>query len=344
MAALSVPSSSSATSVAGGLTAAARGKLLYAPLPPRPARAAAPRAAAGDAAVLASSFGLKHQLGSVEAKQQRHAACGARLGGSSNSACTPGKRDVWPLHLQVGVELPNRSACAALRARLRDTEAEPSTATSQRTVEEEDEEEAEDIDFEDMEVDEEEVDEEDAVAVVEDAAGVQWVEVGTVVSTHGLRGELRVRGSTDFPEERFQQPGVKWLRAPRVGRYEPEVLEVQLVKGRYTTAGKWPGWLAVELVGHTMVIPADERPPLDDEDEFYVQDLVGLAVYKQADGEHIGEVVDIYASGANDLLKVKLVAGVGGAYAWVPFVKEIVPVGQQTDGDKPTGGTPGARH
>ena len=31
----------------------------------------------------------------------------------------------------------------------------------------------------------------------------QWLSVGKVVNTHGIRGEMKVLSQTDFPEERF---------------------------------------------------------------------------------------------------------------------------------------------
>ena len=56
----------------------------------------------------------------------------------------------------------------------------------------------------------------------------RWLEVGTIVSPQGLRGELRVYPNSDFPE-RFLKPGIRWLQHPQTA----EVKEVELVKGRY---------------------------------------------------------------------------------------------------------------
>ena len=32
---------------------------------------------------------------------------------------------------------------------------------------------------------------------------MEWYNVGKIVNTHGIRGEVRVISSTDFPEERY---------------------------------------------------------------------------------------------------------------------------------------------
>lgn len=37
---------------------------------------------------------------------------------------------------------------------------------------------------------------------------------------------------------------------------------------------------ASALQGHTLLIRAEDREPLEDEDEFYVQDLIGMEVSK----------------------------------------------------------------
>ena len=40
----------------------------------------------------------------------------------------------------------------------------------------------------------------------------QWLKVGTLVAAQGLKGELRVNPSSDFPE-RFTKPGQRWLQS-----------------------------------------------------------------------------------------------------------------------------------
>ena len=38
-----------------------------------------------------------------------------------------------------------------------------------------------------------------------------WLTVGEIVAPHGLRGEVRVNPSSDFPE-RFLESGQRWLQ------------------------------------------------------------------------------------------------------------------------------------
>ena len=39
----------------------------------------------------------------------------------------------------------------------------------------------------------------------------EWLIVGIITSTHGVRGNLKVKSQSDF-EERFTQPGKRWLQ------------------------------------------------------------------------------------------------------------------------------------
>jgi len=162
-----------------------------------------------------------------------------------------------------------------------------------------------------------------------------WVEIGRIVAPQGVKGEVRVYPSSDFPE-RFLEPGQRWLKRPRSLTPEP----VELVRGRYVD-GK--GLYVVQLAGvdsregaealrdAVLVVSVGDRPSLDT-DEFYVADLVGLRVIVQATGTAIGTVTDIFAAG-NDLLEVTYDAPEAEnspptkpQTVLIPFVTAIVPV------------------
>jgi 16S rRNA processing protein RimM len=161
-----------------------------------------------------------------------------------------------------------------------------------------------------------------------------WIEIGRIVAPQGLKGEVRVYPSSDFPE-RFLEPGQRWLQDPK----DPEPQPVELIRGRLL-AGK--GLYVVQLAevtnrdraeslrNHLLLVPATERPTIE-AGEFYVADLIGLKVFLQASGEEIGTVTDIYEAG-NDLLEVTLIPAAEDLPSQsqpervlVPFVEEIVP-------------------
>ena len=47
------------------------------------------------------------------------------------------------------------------------------------------------------------------VTSTEQDSGVQHLEVGLILTTHGVKGEVKVQALTDFPEERLLTPGTR---------------------------------------------------------------------------------------------------------------------------------------
>lgn len=152
-----------------------------------------------------------------------------------------------------------------------------------------------------------------------------WLEVGKIVASQGLKGEVRIYPDSDFPE-RFEQPGQRWLRHPGT----PEPQSIELLSGRYVPH---KNLYVVQFQGVTnreqaealrdcrLIVPRTDRPALD-AGEFHVGDLVGLEVFEQATQTRVGRVTDVLAAG-NDLLEVQLDSG---KKVLIPFVEAIVPI------------------
>jgi 16S rRNA processing protein RimM len=148
----------------------------------------------------------------------------------------------------------------------------------------------------------------------------EWIAVGRVGPARGVRGDVFVEPWTDAPEERFA-PGA-------VLRTDPAAAGPLTVEASSLGGGKLvvhfagvDGRVAVEaLRGVRLLIAAAERPALDDPDEFYDTDLVGLDA-RGLDGTTIGRVADVvHAAGVS-----YLVLDVDGQDRLVPFVTAIVP-------------------
>ena len=151
-----------------------------------------------------------------------------------------------------------------------------------------------------------------------------WLPVGKVVGAQGLKGELRVNPASEFPE-RFTVPGPRWLQSNNSATPQQVVLQSgRQLPGKSLFVVRFEGITSREaaesLVGHTLLVAADDRPELD-EGEFHLLDLVGLEARLSAEGEAIGTVRDLI-SGGNELLELQRP---DGSTLLIPFVEEIVP-------------------
>lgn len=144
--------------------------------------------------------------------------------------------------------------------------------------------------------------------------------VGRIGRPHGVRGEVTVEVRTDDPELRFEAGAVLVTDPASVGpltiesrRWHKGVLLIGF-------AGVTSRDEAEELRNTMLVIDSSEVQPLDDPDEFYDHQLIGLSVVT-VDGTAVGEVADVLHHG-QDLLVVRRP---GAAEAYIPFVKPLVP-------------------
>ena len=56
----------------------------------------------------------------------------------------------------------------------------------------------------------------------------KWMSIGEIVAPQGLRGDLRIKPSSDFPE-RFTKPGKRWIQ-----KTDELPTEIKLTKGTKT--------------------------------------------------------------------------------------------------------------
>jgi 16S rRNA processing protein RimM len=147
--------------------------------------------------------------------------------------------------------------------------------------------------------------------------------VGRVGRPHGLRGEVTVEVRTDDPDQRFVA-GTSLETAPPE-RGPLTVAAVRWHSGRLLVRfeGCDDREAAEALRNAMLVIDSAELVPLNDPEEFYDHDLIGLRVVTVT-GEPVGIVGDVLHHGQN-LLVVEGAGPRSGAEILVPFVAAIVP-------------------
>jgi 16S rRNA processing protein RimM len=146
------------------------------------------------------------------------------------------------------------------------------------------------------------------------------IAVGRIGPARGVRGDLFVEPFTDDPENRFAVGSVLRTEPTDAGPLTVESLNLSGARMVLRFAGVIDRPGAEALRGVRLVIPASARPPIEDPDEFYASDLVGLAARTPA-GADLGAVRDVIDIAGADYL----VLDVDGVERLVPFVAPVVP-------------------
>ncbi|CAM3700585.1 ribosome maturation factor RimM [Mesobacillus zeae] len=150
----------------------------------------------------------------------------------------------------------------------------------------------------------------------------KWFNVGKIVNTHGIRGEVRVISRTDFPTERYRIGNKLYLFMPNAKG------PIELTVASHRTHKNFD-LLTFEGFGNVnevekfrdgiLKVPESERGTLE-EGEYYLQDIIGCLV-STIEGEEVGKITEILSPGANDVWVVK---GKGGKDILIPYIEDVV--------------------
>lgn len=135
--------------------------------------------------------------------------------------------------------------------------------------------------------------------------------VGKVVNTHGIRGEVKVVSQTDFPEERFGKGSRLVLTESDNGT---RLLPVQVESARthkQLYIVKFKGYDDINDIlpykGWLLKVADEDRKPLE-EGEYYYDQIIGCTVVTD-EGEELGTIGEILAPGANHVWVVERPTG-----------------------------------
>lgn len=145
---------------------------------------------------------------------------------------------------------------------------------------------------------------------------MEQVIIGTIVNTHGIKGELKIKSSTDFIEERFQK-GNHLTIAYQGNTIDMEVISYRIHKGHILVSFKDNQDINLVEKYKGCLVYADKDTSLLDEGEFYVSDLIGCEVYDK--NQFIGKVKDVQLYEHHDVLVVE-----GNKKVLIPYVDAFV--------------------
>lgn len=144
--------------------------------------------------------------------------------------------------------------------------------------------------------------------------------VGKVINTHGIRGEVKVLRISDF-DDRFQIGGIVYL-----DKNNGELLKL-VIDGHRIHKGydllQFEGYHNINDVenfkGFNLKISEEQLTELD-ENEFYYHEIIGCEVHT-TDNQYLGKIKEILSPGANDVWVVKQPKGKD---ILIPYIEEVV--------------------
>ncbi|MDD2413558.1 MAG: ribosome maturation factor RimM [Eubacteriaceae bacterium] len=146
----------------------------------------------------------------------------------------------------------------------------------------------------------------------------EWMVIGKMVGSHGVKGELKVKPLTDDPR-RFEELDGIWTENKGIYKYH-DISAVRYHKQQVllTLLDITDRNASDLLVGHNLAVPRNDSVTLR-EDEFFIDDLIGMQVI-DLNAREIGTVKDILTTtGTVDTVEIALKTKEKKIY--VPFRK-----------------------
>ena len=145
------------------------------------------------------------------------------------------------------------------------------------------------------------------------------LEVGKIINTHGLRGEVKIAPWTDTPEV-FENLDVVYLKR----RSDETKLTIKSIKYQKNNLivkfSEYNDINEVEPLKNSVLYA--ERSALGElpDGVYYIADLIGMTVKKE-NGEVVGKIKDVLQTGAND---VYVVGRENQKDLLIPVIDEVV--------------------
>jgi 16S rRNA processing protein RimM len=144
--------------------------------------------------------------------------------------------------------------------------------------------------------------------------------VGRIGAPHGVRGEVKLWPFTADPLAVARYGVLATADGSRT--FEVEALRPAKDHLLARFRGIRDRTAAEALRNIDLYVPRERLPAIEDAEEFYYADLVGLAASDRA-GNPVGTIVGVHNFGAGDLLELR--PGDAGETVLIPFTLDTVP-------------------
>jgi len=146
---------------------------------------------------------------------------------------------------------------------------------------------------------------------------MDYVYIGKIVNTHGIKGELRLLSDFDKKDKVFKEGFTIYIgdirRKEVIASYRKHKMFDMITLEGYSNINEVLKYKGMEVFVN--------REDLDlSKDDYLLSDLIGLTI--KEDGETLGKVVEIVYNGSSTLLEIE-----GTKHFYIPnnseFIKEV---------------------
>ncbi len=143
----------------------------------------------------------------------------------------------------------------------------------------------------------------------------EYLEAGKIVTTHGIRGEVKIMPYTDSPELLCEFDRLF------IGKDKSELYIERARTAKNMVIAKIEGVDTVEAAEkYRNKILFMHRDDLElDEDTYFIQDLIDMEVQDADSGFVYGKITDVLQNGANDVYVIK-----GDREYLVPAIPDVI--------------------
>lgn len=124
--------------------------------------------------------------------------------------------------------------------------------------------------------------------------------IGKIVNVHGIKGEVKVYPYTDDLENLTTLKAIFFDQALKE-KYKVKLCRIQKNMLLMKLEGINTVEQANQLRDANIYIPKEK---IEEEDTYYIEDLIGLAVYDQ-EQKYLGKITYVFATGANDVYEME---------------------------------------
>ncbi len=145
-----------------------------------------------------------------------------------------------------------------------------------------------------------------------------YLQVGKIVNTHGIKGELKLIPLTDDPK-RFDE--LEWAYIDKDGMQKCQIESVKYFKGTVILkiSGIDTPEAAAEYRDHFLLVDRENAVKLP-KDTFFICDIIGSKVVDE-NGAELGELQDVLQTGSND---VYVIRDDSGKEILLPALKSVI--------------------